>query len=180
MASIYTSTVSGRGGTANSVDISITGNAELQRKLAQISRAMQEEIVANALMLAAQPILAETKKLCPVETGALRDGIRATLERRKAFPSVQISTPTRAQLKIPGDAKYYYPAVLEYGAWIRNQRQISSYRDYKGRLRKMTRKVAVRIKAYRYMRDGLNNRAAEAIGIIAQQIRAGLARAGVK
>lgn len=99
------------------IDISGLGDARLQARLKQLDAKVQRKVVRQALRAGAKVVLAATKALVPVDTGALKSGLklRALKSRRGTF-GIQVQTPTRAQLGIPSDAKGYYPAVLEYGA----------------------------------------------------------------
>lgn len=98
------------------IDISMLGDKKLQRQLSKLPARVEKRIVRKALRAAARPVLRAAKQKCPVDTGALKKGlkIRARKRSRKSF-GVDVSTPTREKLGIASDSKWYYPALVEYG-----------------------------------------------------------------
>ena len=102
---------------AGLIDISQLGDARLQRKLHSLGNKIEKKIVRRALRTAAKVVLQAAKARVPVDTGALKKGlkVRAT-KRSRTIIGVHIRTPTRAELGIHPDDPGYYPAVIEYGA----------------------------------------------------------------
>lgn len=98
------------------VDIQVSGGAELQAKLRKLDLALQKKIVRKALRKAWRPVLAATIAKVPVDTGALRAGIKLrALKARKGNFGVQVMLPRRDELDIDNSSPWYYPAILEYG-----------------------------------------------------------------
>lgn len=136
-------------GTSQSVDISLLGDAALQRKLARLDTAIQKKIVASAIRKAAKPVLAEAKRLAPVKTGKLRDNIHiGALRARKGSFGTVVQTGRREQMGIPADSKWYYPAIVEYGHG--------------------------NVPPKSFMREAMNSQTPRCIAIIADEIKAGI------
>jgi len=104
--------------------VRIDGLADLNKKLLELEPKLQRKTLGKALKKAGQPVLEESKRLVPVDSGRLRDALKLRSKgRSKKKPhrqSVSVATPTRKQLKLRSDEKGYYPAVVEYGAAGRN------------------------------------------------------------
>lgn len=99
------------------INIELLGEPELQRKLDALDRKVQRKVVRKAIREGAKPVLAAAKAKVPVDTGALKAGLKLrALKRSRTGFGVYIRTPTRAELDIPDDDESYYPAVVEYGA----------------------------------------------------------------
>lgn len=98
------------------IDISILGVPELQKKLAALPWALQRKIMRKALRLAGKPVLATAKAMVPVDTGALKKGLklRAIKRNSRGIIGVRVTTPSREALGLEKD-EAYYPAVLEFG-----------------------------------------------------------------
>lgn len=122
----------------------IRANEALFRQLNQFAPALAKKIMRKAARKAAKPLLDAARSFAPVETGALRKGIKIRSVKRKRSSQiigVKVQTPTREQLGIPEDASHYYPAVLEYGtseiparSYMRNARDAAErdvYRTYR-------------------------------------------------
>lgn len=100
---------------ASAIDITMFGDKELQRKLDRLPSKLQKRVVKGAAKKAAEPILAAAKARAPVRTGRHRDSMKITTKSGRKEIGAQIVTGTRKQLKIPADAKGYYPAAQEFG-----------------------------------------------------------------
>lgn len=102
---------------AKAIDISIFGDEELQAKLAAMTLKVQRKIVRQALRKGGKRVRDEARRLAPVETGALKKSIkvRAARNLRRGSFGIAVLTGTRAELGISPEAKYYYPAVVEFG-----------------------------------------------------------------
>ena len=64
-----------------SASFKASGFRDLDRKLAALAAALPEEKQREILHRAAEPIVAEAKRLAPVDTGLLRDSIRSEDDR---------------------------------------------------------------------------------------------------
>ena len=98
------------------VDISVLGNKQLQKQLKLLAGNMQKKIVRQALRAAAKPVLAAAKAKCPVKSGRLEKSLKLrAMKRKRGQFGVRIKTGTKAELGIPADDKFYYPAHVELG-----------------------------------------------------------------
>ena len=97
------------------VDISMTGDKLLQKKLKRLEFNTQKKIIRNAINRAILPVRDKAKALVPFDTGLLEQSIKRKTSSRKGKASARIRTGTRSELGIPLDAKGYYPAIVEYG-----------------------------------------------------------------
>ena len=101
---------------ATTFDISVLGDKALERDLRALPKELQKDALDSALKAGGEVILAEVAALTPVRSGRLKKGLRLkrggrSMRRVRWF----IRTPTRKALRIAEDAKYYYPAAVEYG-----------------------------------------------------------------
>jgi HK97 gp10 family phage protein len=97
-------------------DISVIGNKKLEKKLSKMEKKVQSKLMKKAMKDAMKPVQELAKQRAPVLDGLLRRSIRLGVKTsRRTGISVMLRTGTRKQLKIPADAKYYYPAAHEYG-----------------------------------------------------------------
>jgi len=98
------------------IDISLTGDKALQKKLNRLPKVMQKKIVRKALREGARPVLASARSKAPVRTGAMKKSLklRARRARRGNF-GVEVRTGTRAELGIPENDPGYYPFSVEFG-----------------------------------------------------------------
>lgn len=103
---------------ASGFSFSITGHQELQRRLSTLKASLARKIVSRAMRQGAKHVLAKSKALAPVKTGALKRSlkVRALKTRRKGVTGVAVQTGTREELGIPAKSKAYYPAALEFGS----------------------------------------------------------------
>jgi|TARA_R110000851_G_scaffold36997_1_gene95880 HK97 gp10 family phage protein len=97
------------------IDISVIGDKKLQQKLKRLALGTQKKIVRNAINRAILPVREKAKALVPFDTGLLEQSIKRKTSSRKGKASARIRTGTRAELGIPWDAKFYYPASVEFG-----------------------------------------------------------------
>jgi len=146
--------------TEKIVDIRLLGDVELQRKLQRLPIVLQRKVVRESLRRGGKPVLEEAKRLVPADTGALKASIklRATerggRKKRRGEFGVYVQTGTREELGISADAKYYYPAAVELG----------------------TDKMPARS----YLRAAVDNKRAESIAIIAQEVGQRIEREAAK
>lgn len=107
------------------VSIKLTGDKELQRKLKALQGKDQKKVVRKALRAGGKIILAESKRLVPVDSGRLKKSLklRAAKGKRQTF-GVQVMTGSREELGIDPNDKYYYPAAIELGI---DQKRSRSY-----------------------------------------------------
>lgn len=139
----------------NAIDISVFGDKELQAKLADLTPKVQRKIVRSALRQGAKRVRDEARRLAPVDTGALKKSIkvRAARNLRRGSFGIAILTGTRAELGISPEAKFYYPAVVEFGG-----------RGHGGR----------GYDAQPYLRPAMDATRAEVLGLVKQAIREAL------
>ncbi len=98
------------------VSITIEGGKKLDKKLNAMDRRVATKVLKKSFKAAMEPVKAEAKRLVPVDTGALRRSIRIATYKGKDYVGAVVRTGTRKQLKIPANAKSYYPAFIEYGS----------------------------------------------------------------
>lgn len=100
---------------AKEFDIRMLGDREIERAFRRIELKMQRKLIQQAAMKAAEPVLAAAKSRAPVLTGKMRDSLHiAKLKGVRGAAGAVIQTGTRADLGVPSDAEYFYPAVIEY------------------------------------------------------------------
>ena len=126
-------------------DLKILGQKDLERKLAKMDTKLQSKVMKEALKTSMQPVQALAKQRAPQDKGLLRKSIRIAVRSNRRGVSAMVRTGTRKQLKIPMDAKYYYPAAHEYG----------------------TRYMPARS----FLRSSLNDRKETVLGSVATQVR---------
>lgn len=104
------------------VDISMLGDKALQRALKRLPIVVERKIVRQAIRKGAKILQAAATANIPRVTGRhtdlLRDvGIKIkAIKRSRGRFGVLIMSPTREELDIPADDKYYWPAVIEFGS----------------------------------------------------------------
>ena len=96
-------------------DIRILGDKKLLAKLKKLEHRMQGKVLREAMRSSMEPVKKLAITRAPVLTGALRKSIKIAAYSRKGVIGASVRTGTRKQLKIPDNAKYYYPAAIEYG-----------------------------------------------------------------
>lgn len=105
------------------VDISVLGSKELQAKLSALADKAQKKIVRQAVRASAkrarEEIVHNIQRNSLVDTGNLlsafrRAGIRQASKYRGLI-RLGPEWPSRAELGIRADDKYYYPTALEFG-----------------------------------------------------------------
>jgi hypothetical protein len=109
-----------------SIDMSLLGVPQYQKKINELKRGVAKKIVKQALRQAAKRLLkpeidTNIAQVSPGKGGTGRLRQARTIVRDRKFRKgssnfgVEVRTPTREKLDIkPGDA--YYPALLEYGS----------------------------------------------------------------
>lgn len=99
------------------VDISLLGDKQAQRALAQLRIGTQRKVVKRALRAGAKPVLRRVRAGAEKRTGAHAANIKLQTFKTKGFRNfgIQIVTGTREQLGIAPDDPFYYPAILEFG-----------------------------------------------------------------
>ncbi len=128
-------------------DISVLGDKELQAKLLKMEKRVGAKIMKQSLKSAMEPVKNLAKIRAPQKSGRLRKSIRIGTKSNRRGVSALLRTGTRKQLKIPADAKYYYPAAIEYGAAGRHLPERS------------------------FLRSSLHDRKGQVIGSVARHIR---------
>lgn len=179
-----------------SVNITMNGLKEFDAALGSLAnrQGVNKRVIQKAIGPRAsgpQYALAKIRELVPVAAesyfryyggkrvrvrpGALKRGIRIRALKSKRgkfqnFGSV-IFTPTREKLKIPGDYKWYYPALLEYG-W--NPRRKGIGQAVKRIARKVLRLKGKAVAPRSFMRKGLDENRATIFGMIAKDLKAAI------
>jgi HK97 gp10 family phage protein len=108
-------------------NVVLTGDKDLDRLLGALPAKMQKKFVRSALRKAGKIVLSKARDAVPVETGALKKGLKLrALKRQKYRIGVAVEHPTRERLaelqkdEAKGERirteKGYYPAAVEYGA----------------------------------------------------------------
>lgn len=97
--------------------LDLSGDKALEARLKALPATLEKKALRQALRQAFKPVLAEARAETPADTGRLRKSLklRALKTKRRGRLGVVIATGTRAELGIPADAKYYYPAAVELG-----------------------------------------------------------------
>lgn len=105
------------------VDISMTGDLELTKKLHKLPDRLQKKIVKAAFRKEArkirQRIVDNIDRLDLIDTGDMRQAFRGAKVKSatKSRRLIRIGTefPTREELGIAPNDKNFYPAAVEYG-----------------------------------------------------------------
>jgi len=110
---------------AGFIDISMIGDVELEKKLAALGdRATQLKAVRPSLRASAKRLKAEvvanlSGRVVQPKTGRLLAATQAqkvrALPRSRMVISVGFDFPTRIEMGIDADSKWFYPAHVEYG-----------------------------------------------------------------
>ncbi len=95
------------------IKLSITGQAEIKRKLDKLGQIGSKKVVVKAMRTAMKPLLAYTRKQLPKKTGLVRRSLKLKAPRRTRKKGIF------RLLMVIGDAdfqgKSFYAAFLEYG-----------------------------------------------------------------
>lgn len=151
-------------------DIEIKGAAELHRALAQLPAKLEAQVSRQALRAGAKVIEREAKALTPVAEGKLRASIRTSTGMKRGGV---VYAHVKAGGRKKGDA--FYAHMVEYGTKpheIKPKRFKSLF--IAGIFRKVVQHPGA--KARPFMRPAFANKSQEALGAIADYIRARLAR----
>jgi HK97 gp10 family phage protein len=98
------------------ISFTVKGGKELDRTLNKMDRRLASKALKGGMKAAMEPVKDEAKRRVPVDTGLLRRSIRIATYGGKGYVGAVVRSGTRKQLKIPQDAKHYYPAYIEYGS----------------------------------------------------------------
>ena len=98
------------------VSYTIEGGKKLDKKLKAMDRRLAGKALKTGMKAAMEPVKTEAKRRAPRDTGALIRSIRIGVYSGRDYAGAVVKTGTRKQLKIPSDAKSYYPAFIEYGS----------------------------------------------------------------
>jgi hypothetical protein len=120
------------------VIITVTGEEQLKRAFSAFTPKLQKKIERRVTRTIAYHIRSKVQQITPVYTGKMQatymvrvaslrlsaDAMsKAGSSRRRTRKGVvghAVKTGTRAKLNIPAKDKYYYPAIVEFGAPKRN------------------------------------------------------------
>lgn len=104
------------------INARLEGLGELKTQLAQLPKYTQKRVLERALLKAAQPILADARRLVAVDTGALRDSLQATTlpphgvaTGRKVYGATIAAGGSVAQARAAAKALGPQPAVVYVG-----------------------------------------------------------------
>lgn len=100
------------------VDISLIGDKALMRKLARLPDAVEKKIVRKVLRDHAKVVKARVVALVPVRTGNLKAAYansKIQSAGKRGLIRVGITYPTRQELGIAEDSRWFYPRHVEYG-----------------------------------------------------------------
>ena len=109
------------------VSFGVKGGKALDKKLKRMDKRMAGKAIKQGMKKSMEPVQTLAKQRAPYKTGNLRRSIRIAVYSGKYYAGAAVRTGTRKQLKIPADAKFYYPAAFEYGT--RNMRARSYLRS---------------------------------------------------
>jgi HK97 gp10 family phage protein len=105
------------------VNITVFGDRDLERKLGKLVDRVQKTIVRQAIRKEAKKtkdrIVANIQRIDLIDTGTMvnafqRSKIKAGSNNRKII-RIGPEWPTRSELGIAPDDKFYYPTAVEYG-----------------------------------------------------------------
>ena len=98
-------------------DLKVKGARKLNAKLNRMQKGAARKAVRPAMHEALAPVVSAAKDYAPTgDSGRLKKFIKSFVKNsRRSGINGYIVTGTRKQLRIPADAKYYYPAAIEYG-----------------------------------------------------------------
>ena len=133
------------------VNFKIEGMKELERSLKRLGKVPQKHVTSSSRK-AMNIVLKESRAAAPVDTGALKKGMKLKGERSR--------TKAKKVYRVIFDDKYnhifqkknkegkitgYYPVSQEYGFFAKNGRYIPGYRFIHDSLADNTRKVEKKI-----------------------------------
>lgn len=135
-------------------DIRVEGSRELQSLFKQLPTKMARTVLVRALRQGATLVRRAAAASVPVDTGRLRKGYEIKQVGRRgplaANPLVAVQTKRRNHFGIPPGSKWFYPAILEFGApkrGLKPQRYLARAADNNSR--------AVRLKILEALDRGL-------------------------
>jgi hypothetical protein len=147
----------------------------------------QDDAIIKGMVKGTEVIRDAAKRYVPVDSGALRDSLRLESKRgklRKGLLSFGVVTGGRLELRIPANAKWYYPMVLEYGGlrgaethetssiragWTNRKRGKNYFTVRK--VVERSRTGGTRIPARPYLRPAIDNNRPAILNAIADGIR---------
>ncbi len=97
------------------IEFGITGDKRLDKRLRKMDRRVAGKAVRKGMKAAMAPVLSLAQRRVPVRTGRLKRSLRVAGYGGKNFAGAAVMTGTRKMLKIPANAKGFYPAYIEYG-----------------------------------------------------------------
>ena len=96
--------------------ISLEKFEKLQKKFRKLPAQLRSDIFTDAFRQSSRELLREVKARVPVDTGALKEGIRVRVLKKKVDERLfTIHTPTPQELGIDPGSFFYYPAHIELG-----------------------------------------------------------------
>jgi len=129
------------------IKFKIEGMRELERSLKKLGKVPQKHVTSSSRK-AMNIVLKESRATAPVDTGALKKGMKLKGERtrtkgKKVYQVVFDPAMNDVFQKKNKDGKVtgYYPVSQEYGFFAKNGRYIPGYRFIHDSLAENTRKV---------------------------------------
>lgn len=105
---------------SSGVDITLIGDKQLIKLFKTLPDKLQKKFAVQALRAEAKLVKGEIQAATPVLTGRLKKSMKVkSVKRSRVKIGVKIETGTRAELGIPPDSKWYYPAHVELGTRTR-------------------------------------------------------------
>jgi HK97 gp10 family phage protein len=99
------------------IDISILGDKKLQKKLNKLIDKDAKKIVVQSVRTGANIVKERAQSLAPQgKTGRLKSGLRLRTSTRRNRLAVFIQTKKRSHFNIAANSKFFYPAIVEFGA----------------------------------------------------------------
>lgn len=132
--------------------LDLLGDDELTKDLARLEFKTQRSVVKKAFRRGMKIVLQRSQQLVPVKTAVLKNSLKIRVSSSRKGVNARVVTGTRDKLGIPADAKFYYPAVIEYGSPSRN------------------------IAPHSFMRKAMDEKRSQALTRIKQDIRHGIVR----
>jgi len=139
----------------------LTGDSELNKRLAMLSGKEAKAVVRKALRPALKPVLQQARGTAPSKTGLLKKNIKIkSIARSRTYIGARVTSGSgKAKSGNENSGKAFYGAFLEYGTKPRSNKSGAN----RGR-----------IKPFGYMKSAANKKREQALRIYRQGIASGL------
>lgn len=156
------------------LELKISGLAELDRAIGELSEKLARNVIRGALRAAAKPIADEAFAIAPVRTGRLAATIRVTSKIRYGVPEASVKAGSRVR----GGGGAFYAHMVEKGT------KAHEIRPKKGKslfIAGLNRTLVKHPGAQerRYLRGAAERRQAAAVEAFADYCRKRLAKEGI-